>query len=412
VPRILPPDTNLDEQRVGPYTLPDPLIGEDGRPILSADEWAARRRPELVETFSRSVYGCAPKKAVSVTVHEAARNEHALYRAATHLEIDLELELESSRGPSHPVALSLWTPNAVSRAPVILGLNYLGNHSVHADPQIRLPRGWVPREPELGHPEHEATDAARGAHREQWPLEAAVARGYAVATVYAGDLDPDFDDGFANGVHGLYRVPGAAHATDDWGAIAAWAFGLSRALDALQQLDRVDAKRVAVLGHSRLGKAALWAGALDQRFAAVISNCSGHGGASLFRRQFGERLHHLTARFPHWFAGNLRTYEHAESELPIDQHQLLSLIAPRPLFVGSADEDLWADPRGEYLSLCHAAPVYALFGIDVPARDAPYPEVGTTVGGLAAYHRRKGAHGLPGADFLRYVDFLDRWLVA
>jgi hypothetical protein len=393
VPRTLPPDTNLDEQRVGPYTLPDPLIGEDGSPILSADEWAARRRPELVEAFSRSVYGRAPE-AVSVAVREAARNEHALGGAATHLEIDLELDVRG--GPSHPVALSLWTPNAVSRAPVMLGLNYLGNHSVHAAPQIRLPRGWVPREPELGHPAHEATDAARGAHREQWPLEAAVARGYAVATVYAGDLDPDFDDGFENGVHGLYRAPGAAHAADDWGSIAAWAFGLSRALDALEQLDRVDASRIAVLGHSRLGKAALWAGALDPRFAAVISNCSGHGGASLFRRQFGERLHHLTSRFPHWFAGNLRTYEHAESELPIDQHQLLSLIAPRPLFVGSAAEDLWADPCGESLSLSHAAPVYALFGSEARNR--------------TAYHRRAGGHGLGHAEFLRYLDFADRWL--
>lgn len=409
MPRILPPDTNLDEQRVGRYTLPDLLVAEDGSPIRTADDWTARRRPELVEAFTRSVYGRAPR-GVSVAVREAARNENALGGAATHLELDLELG--SNRGPSHPVALSLWTPNAVSRAPVVVGLNYLGNHSVHADPRIRLPVGWVPREPELGHPDHRATDAARGAHREQWPLEAAIECGYAVATVYAGDLDPDFDDGFGNGVHGLYRVAGAAHAADAWGSIAAWAFGLSRALDALEQLDRVDASRVAVLGHSRLGKAALWAGALDQRFAAVISNCSGHGGASLFRRKFGERLHHLTARFPHWFAGNLRAYEHAESELPVDQHQLLSLIAPRPLFIGSADEDLWADPHGEYLSWCHAAPVYALFGIDVPAKDRAYPEVGITVGGLAAYHRRTGVHGLAGYDFLRYLDFLNRWLVA
>lgn len=389
MPRIFPPDTNLDEQRVAPYSLPDALVCEDGSPVRSAEDWMARRRPELIEAFSRDVYGRAPNVA-SVRVREASRNERALAGAATHLEVDVVLQ------GSLRVGLSLWAPNAVSRAPVMLGLNYLGNHSVHPDPEIRLPEGWVPREPELGHPEHRATDAARGAHREQWPLEAAIARGFAVATLYAGELDPDFDDGFENGVHGRYRIPGEAHASDAWGSIAAWAFGLSRALDALEKIDDVDASRVAVLGHSRLGKAALWAGALDQRFAAVISNCSGHGGAALFRRKLGERLHHLTARFPHWFAGNLRRYEHAEAELPVDQHQLLSLIAPRPLFVASAEADLWADPRGESLSLAHAAPVYALFG-------APH---------RAAYHRRAGGHGLTEADFLRSLELVERWFRA
>jgi len=395
VPKVLPPDTHFDEQRVPRYALPDALLGSDGNPIRSAKDWTERRRPELVEAFASSVYGRAPGSA-SVVVSEAARNERALGGAATHLEVDLELQ--SNGGRSLSIGLSSWVPNAVARPPVVLGLNYLGNHSVHSAPELRLPRGWVPREPELGHPEHRATEAARGAHREQWPLEAAIARGYAVATLYAGDLDPDLDDGFGNGVHGLFRAPGAPHPADAWGSIAAWAFGLSRALDALETLDRVDASRVAVLGHSRLGKAALWAGALDERFAAVISNCSGHGGAALFRRCFGERLHHLTSRFPHWFAANLRTYEHREDELPVDQHQLLALIAPRPLLVASAEDDLWADPRGEHSSLSHAAPVYELFGSAARNR--------------AVHQLRAGGHGLSSADFLRYLDFADRWLRA
>jgi hypothetical protein len=407
MPRILPADANFDESRVPPYTLPDPLRGEDGSRVRSASEWLERRRPELLERFASTVYGRTPF-AARVAVTEVVRDPRALGGAATHLELDVDVREPLGR-TACSIGLSVWIPNGVERAPVMLGLNYLGNQSVHPDPRVRLARGWVPREPEHGLLENVASEASRGAHQSQWPLELAIARGYAVATLYAGDLDPDFDDGFENGVQGSFRTT-EQHAPDAWGAIAAWAFGLSRALDALEQLEAVDAARVAVLGHSRLGKAALWAGALDPRFRLVISNCSGAGGASLFRREFGERLHHLTARFPHWFAGNLRAYEHAEAELPVDQHELLALIAPRPLFVGSAEADLWADPYGEYLSLCHAAPVYALFGAEAPSQATSCPAVGTRVGGQAAYERRAGGHGLGVDDWRRYLGFADRWL--
>jgi hypothetical protein len=403
-----PLDVNYDEAQVPPYTLPDALLGADGVRIDRPSAWWQRRRPELLACFEREVYGRVPELELRVEVSEAARDPGAIGGLATRLELDVLLRGGAGTG-SLSLQLLLFLPNAAARpSPVFLGLNLFGNQSVHPDPKIRLARGFVANDATLGIHEHAASEASRGGHARRWPVELVMSRGYALATLYAGDLDPDFDDAFELGVHGAFDA-GAAQREDAWGALAAWAFGLSRALDALAQLPELDAQRVAVIGHSRLGKAALWAAANDQRFALAIANESGRGGAALSRRRFGETVRHLNQRFPHWFCRRFKHYADREHELPIDQHELLALIAPRPLYVASAAQDSWCDPYGEFLSCRAASPVFEFLGVPGLGVQEP-PPLGVSVGGHLAYHVRAGGHDLTVEDWRHYLAFADRHL--
>jgi hypothetical protein len=295
--------------------------------------------------------------------------------------------------------------------PAFLGLNFYGNQSVNPDPGITLSTAWMRSNPGSKIANNRATEGSRGAQASLWNVETVVARGYATATVYYGDLCEDRSEGLNSGVAALFGTGAVnARAPDAWGAIGIWAWGLSRALDYLASDPEIDGRRVAVHGHSRLGKTALWAGAQDERFAYVISNNSGCGGAALSMRAYGETVERINTSFPHWFARNFRAYNARESALPVDQHELIALMAPRPVHVASAEDDLWADPRGEFLAAKHAGPVYALHGrkglgaADLPAVNQPL------LGDAVAYHLRTGPHGITPYDWAQYLDFADKVL--
>ena len=402
---------NYDEAKVRNYTLPDALVCNDGTRVRDANAWRSKRRPELLEHFAREVYGRTPagrpeKMHWGVTSTDRA----ALGGKAVRKEVTIFFT-EKKDGPRMHVLIYHPVASAGTRGPwpAFLGYNFYGNQSVHADPGITLSTRWMRPNAAMHIVNNRATERTRGTHASYWEVEALLARGYATATIYYGDVCEDRSEGLERDVAALFASGGVEQRKPDaWGAIGVWAWGLSRALDYLEQDSDIDAKRVAVHGHSRLGKTALWAGAQDERFAYVISNNSGCGGAALSRRNYGETLERINAGFPYWFARNFRNYNNREETLPIDQHELIALVAPRAVHVASAEDDQWADPRGEFLGAKHADPVYALFGkkglgvADMPAVNQP------VLGDGLAYHIRTGKHSVTPYDWQQYVAFADQ----
>ncbi len=398
---------NYDEMKMPGYWLPEVLVMENGKQVTDAKTWQKKRRKELMAIFENEIYGKTPTQKLKTRTEIVSVDKRALGGKATRKEIAVHFfgnDLEQTMN------ILLYVPNGLHKpAPAFLGMNFGGNQSVHSDPGITMSTNWMRNKPADGYVDNRATEKTRGSASSRWPIEKILSHGFAVATVYYGDIVPDDDKGgLQRGIHRLFtKNVSAQPGATEWGAIGAWAWGLSRALDYMETDKDIDAKHVAVHGHSRLGKTAVWAGAQDERFAFVISNDSGCGGAALSKRIFGETVGRINESFPHWFCGNFKKYNNKEETLPVDQHELLALVAPRPLYVASASEDLWADPKGEFLGAKNAEPVYALFGRKGLGVDK-MPEVDQPVGETIGYHLRTGKHDITEFDWDQYLRFAEK----
>lgn len=383
--------------------VPELLRLTKGIRVKSVDEWERIRRPEILELFRSNMYGYSPGKPDDISFRVLSSDNAALGGKATQKQVRVYFGADTTVR----MDILMYLPaNHRRPVPVFVGLNFYGNQTASEDPSILITDQWVPDNENFGVVEHRATEKSRGVRTSRWPVDRILERGYGVATIYCGDLDPDFDDGFKNGVHSIFDK--RERNESSWGTIAAWAWGLQRAMDYFETDHEVDISKIAVVGHSRLGKAALWAGAQDTRFAMVISNDSGEGGAALSRNGKGESLRDITTTFPHWFCAKYATYTGKVGELPIDQHMLLALVAPRLLYVASATEDQWADPEGEFLSARLAEPVYKLYvRKGLGTRKMPPPDT-PVQGGSIGYHLRTGKHDITLYDWERFMDFADQ----
>lgn len=367
---------NYYEDKVPNYTLPVILTSKDGLEIASSDLWNKIRRPEILELFRKNIFGRVPDTKYSETFKLLNFDSSALEGTATQKEILISIE---SGGKLLSFNLTLFTPNNVKQ-PV---------------PSFLLIDPWfsesnTPRWKQKGN---------------YWPVEEALARGYGMAIFDASQLDPDNFDNFKNGIHAI--LDKNPRPDDAWGTLAAWAWGASRCMDYLVTDRNVAADKIAVVGHSRAGKTALWAGAEDTRFAMVISNESGAGGAALARRRFGETVARLNSSFPHWFCTNYNKYSNNEIALPVDMHMLLALIAPRALYIDCADEDLWGDPHGSYISLYNAVPVFKLLGWNSSIPESMPPLNKQVISGRVGFHIRDGVHNMLLKDWSWFMDFAD-----
>jgi hypothetical protein len=384
----------------GRLGLPDLLRMADGRKVTAADEWRRLRRAEVLRLFETCQFGKTVAARAKVIFQPAEVDKAALGGKATRKQVTV---LWEGREDGAKGGLLVYLPaGAKGRVPVFLGLNFGGNHTVHADRWIRLPEVWSRRAP---HGKKRAEESSRGSDASSWQVEMILAQGFGLATMYYGDIEPDFNGGLEHGARRQFLPPGKTEfAADEWGAIGGWAWGLSRIADYLETDKDVDARRIALMGHSRLGKTALWAGAQDERFGIVISNNSGEGGAAISRHGVGEDVARINEVFPHWFCRNYRKYGGRENELPVDAHMLVALIAPRPAYVASAEEDKWADPEGEFMAASEAGAVYELLGKKgLGTREMPgiHKPVMNTVG----YHIRAGKHDVTAYDWEQYLKF-------
>lgn len=388
---------NYDESKVPAYTLPNPLVLQNGKKVESPKTWNTKRRPEILSLFESEQFGKAPKRnKANFKIYETGTlvfNEKAIRKQLT-----IYFTGDTS---DYKADLLIYLPAKTEKpVPIILQIAFSPNSLAVNDTGIREGMMW--------NREGKRVPTSEGRRFGSFDVEKFISNGFGVATIYYGDIEPDFPKGIQYGIRGHYLKPGINQpASDEWGAISAWSWGLSSAMDYLETDKQVDSRKVALYGVSRLGKTVLWAGAKDERFGMVIASCSGEGGAALSRRQYGETIKHMidSTRYFYQFAGNRAKYGDAPGTSPVDGHMLISLLAPRPLLLLTGDTDNWSDPKGEFDAAVAAAPVYKLLGKKGLETEV-WPAAGKPILNDLGYYMHAGGHGTLPADFDIILDFM------
>ncbi len=379
--------------------LPDPLVMLDGKRVTTRKQWNDKRRPELKALFQHYMYGYLPPPE-----KVAAKVEHEDKKAFGGKAMLREIAISFGPPETPKIYLLLVVPNnRKGPAPVFVGMSFCGNHAIVDDPAMRLPTAWM--YPGPGVKDNKATDAGRGKQVDVWALEQSIDRGYAVATFYGGDVDPDRNT-VREGIQAHIQKKTGPH---EWGTIAAWSWGIHRVVDYLVTNPDLDAKRIAVVGHSRLGKTALLAAAFDERIALALPHQAGCGGTGPSRSQNpkAESVKRINTSFPHWFAGAFKEFNDQVDKLPFDQNCLVALVAPRPVLFSNAVEDEWANPSGQFEVLKAATPVYKLLGAEGLTADT-MPEPNKLIESRLGYYIRPGKHSMTKDDWKVFLDFADK----
>jgi hypothetical protein len=392
---------NYSEDSVGIYTLPDPLLLSNSKTVKDADTWIKKRRPEIVKLYEENQFGKMPARPASLHFNVFDKGTLAFDGKAMRKQVTVYFTNDTA---SHKMDIVFYLPvNTNKPVPLLLHIAFSANSNVINDPGIRQTDMWT-REGKRIH-------ANEAVYPNKLNILPFIEQGIAVATVYYGDIEPDFIAGIQFGIRNVYlKTMQTQPANNEWGAISAWAWGLSRAMDYFETDKQVDANRIALFGVSRLGKTVLWAGAYDTRFAMVIANCSGEGGAALSRRNYGETIKHLShpTRYAYQFCSNYQNYGDSVNTFPVDGHLLISLMAPRPLLLQTGDIDYWSDPKGEFLAAAAATPVYHLFdkkGVEINVTPAAGQPLLNTLG----YSMHSGGHGTVVADWEIALAFIKKY---
>jgi len=379
-------DVNYDQSKIPHYDLPPLLVTAEGKTIKTPEEWRNIRRPQILALFSNLVYGRVPKPRSPIKTEFEVKKTDPEFMGGKATRKDVQIRFSNDRGKAEMLVL-LFVPNKATK-PVPAFMKHSFNNTKSRD--------------------FNAHPTRPGRLRNGWPLGEFFDRGYAFVAVYQQDLVGHNEVEFLKGIHPLFYKKGQSFPkAHEWGVLSTVAWGAMRAMDYLQTDSDVDHKRVAIMGHSKMGKAALWTAAQDERFALAISAQSGCAGAALWRRRSGETLEKMVTRFPYWLCRNAWKFVNQEDDLPVDQHMLLACIAPRPVYVHSGLEDTWADPRGEYLSAYHASEVYRLLGKKGLAWESSPPVGEAIIDSDVGYHIRQGGHSIEMYDWQRFLEFAD-----